>query len=249
MRTARGRRRPRRRRSRRGGHRRVERRSEAARSSSRPAGLSLSRSRGGDRRALDARGLLRSTRRSASCPTSPRYLGPTRSALPGAGRRSARRRKPSSPPGRTRRRAGLPRAPLMEVIPWSTTTSMAPPGHHVASIWRSGRPSDLPRGSWGDSPPGDGRADDRPLTEYAPNFRRAMDWMLLTPADIAGARRPDGRRSATRPRARVCPGRCESLPGWAHYRTPITGLYLCGAGTHPAARSRARRGTTPPTPS
>jgi hypothetical protein len=23
------------------------------------------------------------------------------------------------------------------------------------------------------------------------------------------------------------------LPGWAHYRTPITGLYLCGAGTHP----------------
>ena len=23
------------------------------------------------------------------------------------------------------------------------------------------------------------------------------------------------------------------LPGWAHYRTPIDGLYLCGAGTHP----------------
>jgi phytoene dehydrogenase-like protein len=23
------------------------------------------------------------------------------------------------------------------------------------------------------------------------------------------------------------------LPGWAHYRTPIEGLYLCGAGTHP----------------
>jgi phytoene dehydrogenase-like protein len=23
------------------------------------------------------------------------------------------------------------------------------------------------------------------------------------------------------------------IPGWAHYRTPIDGLYLCGAGTHP----------------
>jgi phytoene dehydrogenase-like protein len=23
------------------------------------------------------------------------------------------------------------------------------------------------------------------------------------------------------------------LPGWAQYRTPIAGLYLCGAGTHP----------------
>ena len=23
------------------------------------------------------------------------------------------------------------------------------------------------------------------------------------------------------------------LPGWARYRTPLAGLYLCGAGTHP----------------
>jgi phytoene dehydrogenase-like protein len=23
------------------------------------------------------------------------------------------------------------------------------------------------------------------------------------------------------------------LPGWADYRTPVAGLYLCGAGTHP----------------
>ena len=24
------------------------------------------------------------------------------------------------------------------------------------------------------------------------------------------------------------------LPGWSDYRTPIEGLYLCGAGTHPS---------------
>jgi phytoene dehydrogenase-like protein len=23
------------------------------------------------------------------------------------------------------------------------------------------------------------------------------------------------------------------VPGWAQYRTPVRGLYLCGAGTHP----------------
>jgi phytoene dehydrogenase-like protein len=23
------------------------------------------------------------------------------------------------------------------------------------------------------------------------------------------------------------------VPGWSQYRTPIAGLYLCGAGTHP----------------
>jgi phytoene dehydrogenase-like protein len=23
------------------------------------------------------------------------------------------------------------------------------------------------------------------------------------------------------------------VPGWARYRTPIRGLYLCGAGAHP----------------
>ena len=23
------------------------------------------------------------------------------------------------------------------------------------------------------------------------------------------------------------------VPGWARYRTPVAGLYLCGAGTHP----------------
>ena len=23
------------------------------------------------------------------------------------------------------------------------------------------------------------------------------------------------------------------VPGWAKYRTPIRGLYLCGSGTHP----------------
>ncbi|MDT8320713.1 MAG: hypothetical protein RQ826_09345, partial [Xanthomonadales bacterium] len=32
------------------------------------------------------------------------------------------------------------------------------------------------------------------------------------------------------------------LPGWAHYRTPLDGLYLCGAGTHPGGGVTAAPG-------
>jgi phytoene dehydrogenase-like protein len=31
--------------------------------------------------------------------------------------------------------------------------------------------------------------------------------------------------------------------GWAQYRTPITGLYLCGAGTHPGGGITGRPGS------
>jgi phytoene dehydrogenase-like protein len=29
------------------------------------------------------------------------------------------------------------------------------------------------------------------------------------------------------------------VPGWANYRMPVKGLYLCGAGTHPGGVSGA----------
>ena len=32
------------------------------------------------------------------------------------------------------------------------------------------------------------------------------------------------------------------LIGWAQYRTPIKGLYLCGAGTHPGGGITGRSG-------
>ena len=26
---------------------------------------------------------------------------------------------------------------------------------------------------------------------------------------------------------------CDPIPGWSRYRTPVTGLFVCGSGTHP----------------
>jgi phytoene dehydrogenase-like protein len=60
-----------------------------------------------------------------------------------------------------------------------------------------------------------------------------VDWMLLTPLDI------EARIGLTDGNIRhldLVPAQLLDrwpLPGWAHYRTPVAGLYLCGAGTHP----------------
>ena len=71
------------------------------------------------------------------------------------------------------------------------------------------------------------------LTGYAPNFHRALvDWMLFTPPDLeARVGLTDGNiRHLDLVPARLLGRR--PLPGSAHYRTPVTGPYLCGAGTH-----------------
>ena len=72
------------------------------------------------------------------------------------------------------------------------------------------------------------------VSKYAPNFREAIiDWTLLTPEDI------EERIGLTDGNIRhldMVPQQMMSrrpLPGWSDYRTPVEGLYMCGAGTHP----------------
>ena len=72
------------------------------------------------------------------------------------------------------------------------------------------------------------------MSQYAPNLRDAIsDWTLLTPEDI------EERIGLTDGNIRhldMIPQQMMSrrpLPGWSSYRTPVRGLYLCGAGTHP----------------
>ncbi|HEX2501760.1 MAG TPA: NAD(P)/FAD-dependent oxidoreductase [Methylomirabilota bacterium] len=129
----------------------------------------------------------------------------------------------------------LPRAPLMEVqIPTVYDTTLAPPGHHVVSVWALWAPVRPAEGSWDTRRREMGERIIDLLTGYAPNFRRALvDWMLLTPPDIeARIGLTDGNiRHLDLVPAQLLGRR--PLPGWAHYRTPVLGLYLCGAGTHP----------------
>jgi phytoene dehydrogenase-like protein len=126
-------------------------------------------------------------------------------------------------------------APYMDItIPTLTDPSLAPEGKHVMSVYAQFAPYDLKQGDW------PARAEDfanavvDTLSLYAPNLRDLiLEGQFLTPHDLereyglTGGHPHHGEMSLDqfytfRP-----------VIGWAQYRTPLKGLYLCGAGTHP----------------
>ena len=134
-------------------------------------------------------------------------------------------------------RRGQPsRTPVMEVqIPSVYDPGMAagrPPCN--VHIWVLYAPVRLREGTWDDRREEVGEDLIDTLSLYAPNLRDVIvHWSLFTPLDI------DRRVALTDGNIRhldMVPGQMfdqRPLAGWAHYRTPIANLYLCGAGTHP----------------
>ena len=136
------------------------------------------------------------------------------------------------------RMTGWSREPVVEMlIPSTLDDTLAPPGKHVASLFVQHVAPHLPEGrSWADVREKEAFADlvIDTVTRYAPNFERAViAAQILSPLDIEqrfgmvdgdifhGALSLDQLFSA-RPRL-----------GYADYRMPIGGLYLCGSGAHP----------------
>lgn len=123
----------------------------------------------------------------------------------------------------------------MEVqIPSVYDSSMAPRSHHVMSIWVLYAPVKPRVGTWDSLRQEVGEHLIDTLSHYAPNLRDIIVyWSLFTPLDIAR------RVALTDGNIRhldMTPDQMferRPLMGWAHYRTPIANLYLCGAGTHP----------------
>jgi phytoene dehydrogenase-like protein len=124
--------------------------------------------------------------------------------------------------------------PVMEiVIPSIRDNSLAPDGQHVLSAIVQYAPRNLQQG-WG---AGKAAFTDTVLgllEQYAPDIRsKAVMAELLTPEDIEKE-------------FRICGGHwhhgelsldqflmLRPVPGAAQYDTPVSGLYLCGAGSHP----------------
>jgi phytoene dehydrogenase-like protein len=124
--------------------------------------------------------------------------------------------------------------PYMEItIPTLTDSSLAPNGAHVMSIHAQFAPYELKEGDW------DARREElgdvivNALSAYAPDLKELIvGRQVLTPLDLeryglSGGHIHHGEMSldqlfAFRP-----------VIGYARYRTPIAGLYLCGSGTHP----------------
>jgi phytoene dehydrogenase-like protein len=136
------------------------------------------------------------------------------------------------------RRDGWAHEPVVEMlIPSVLDSTLAPPGQHVASLFVQHVAPRLPGGrSWEDPSEKERFAEVvvETVTRHAPNFRPSILGMqLLSPLDLErrfglvdgdifhGQLSLDQLFSA-RP-----------VLGYANYRMPVEGLYLCGSGAHP----------------
>jgi phytoene dehydrogenase-like protein len=126
-------------------------------------------------------------------------------------------------------------APYMDVtIPSLTDSSLAPGGAQVMSIYVQYAPYKLKRSDWISRREEFADKVIDVLASYAPNLKELIvGRQVITPFDLeqiyglSGGHIHHGEQSLDqfftfRP-----------IIGWAQYRTPFKGLYLCGAGTHP----------------
>jgi phytoene dehydrogenase-like protein len=120
------------------------------------------------------------------------------------------------------------------VISSNADDSLAPPGKHILTCFVQYVPYHLREGNWDDKREFLGDLVVRKISEYAPNVPSSIvARQVLTPLDLE--------RTYGLTEGNIFHGdlRLEQLffmrpvPGWAQYRTPIDGLYLCGAGAHP----------------
>jgi phytoene dehydrogenase-like protein len=124
--------------------------------------------------------------------------------------------------------------PYLDIlIPSLVDPGVAPPGKHVMSCFVQYAPYAL-AGNWDAARDRLGDAVVDTIAEYAPNIRALVRHrQVLTPLDLE--------RDFSLSEGNIFHGELtldqlflmRPAPGWARYRTPIEGLYLCGSSTHP----------------
>ncbi|MFO0969139.1 MAG: NAD(P)/FAD-dependent oxidoreductase [Gemmataceae bacterium] len=131
---------------------------------------------------------------------------------------------------------GIPsKNPILEcTIPSSVDPTVAPPGKHLMSMFIQYAPYKLKEGTWDDWRD---KFADRCfdlLNEYAPNFKKSViARQVVTPLDLE--------RTFGLTGGNIFQGAMNlnqlflfrPVPGYADYRTPIRGLYICGSAAHP----------------
>lgn len=125
--------------------------------------------------------------------------------------------------------------PIVEMtIPTSVDKTLAPNGHHILSLFVQYAPYRLAARSWDDIKE---EFADRCIDEiarYAPNVPDSiLHRQVLSPVDLerifglTGGNIMQGSMSLNQL------GPLRPVAGWSDHRTPVKGLYLCGAATHP----------------
>jgi phytoene dehydrogenase-like protein len=125
--------------------------------------------------------------------------------------------------------------PMLEcTMATALDSTLAPPGKHILSMFIQYAPYHLKESTWDVERD---RFADRCfdiLNEYAPNFKSSMiDRQVLAPPDME---RIYGLTGGNIMQGAMSPSNMFSFrpaAGYAKYRTPIRGLYLCGAAAHP----------------
>jgi phytoene dehydrogenase-like protein len=125
--------------------------------------------------------------------------------------------------------------PILEcTIPSVVDPTVAPPGQHLMSMFIQYAPYKLRQGNWDELR--DSFADRcfDLLNEYAPNFKQSViARQVLTPLDLE--------RTFNLTGGNIFQGAMtlnqlfflRPVVGFAGYRTPIRGLFLCGSAAHP----------------
>jgi phytoene dehydrogenase-like protein len=120
------------------------------------------------------------------------------------------------------------------VVSSNADSSLAPPDRHILTCFVQYVPYKLKQGNWDENRELLGDRVVKKIAEYAPNVPGVIiARQVLTPLDLE--------RTYGLTEGNIFHGdlRLEQLffmrpvPGWSQYRTPIHGLYLCGAGAHP----------------
>jgi phytoene dehydrogenase-like protein len=126
--------------------------------------------------------------------------------------------------------------PILEItLPSAVDSTVAPPGQHLMNVFVQYAPYKLAEGkSWDDIKEDFADRCLELLARYAPNVPRAvLHRQVLTPLDLE---RLIGLTGGNIMQGAMTPTQLFALrpvAGWADHRTPIRGLYLCGAASHP----------------
>lgn len=125
---------------------------------------------------------------------------------------------------------------LEATIPSIADSSLAPAGKHVMSIYMQFAPFELKNGDWDSQRNALGDVVVKTLAEYAPNLPGLIEHrQVITPKDLQTTYGLTGGHIFHGELSLDQLFTMRPMLEWARYRTPISGLYLCGSGTHPGA--------------
>ena len=130
------------------------------------------------------------------------------------------------------------------VIPTLTDPTMAPPGKHFMSCFVQYCPPELDTGEWTDADrDAFGKTVIDQISEYSPDFKD-----LILHAEIRTPRELEAEVGLTE--GNIFQGELtmdqllfnRPIPGYAQYRAPIRGMYMCASSTHPGGGVMAAPG-------